>query len=208
MIFTSLGLGRFAFSFKAFERLFSLIPLKSHTTVLWGDSEETDSLSPFDYSASGLWGGTSNNCNLTIITIRVQITFFFFFLLESNDHKRGAFSIACWIKICSLLKLFCEHCSSSGLRRTFKVFVLFENVKLLESSFILFVFFCFFFFFVMDTHFETSQCRCHNWLNVTAYHNAPWHYKMLRFIFMTVFHWYICICILNCTVKPCQPGEA
>lgn len=29
---------------------------------------------------------------------------------------------------------------------------------------------------------------------------------MLRFIFMTVFHWYICICILNCTVKPCQRG--
>jgi len=38
-----------------------------------------------------------------------------------------------------------------------KVFVLFENVKLLESSFILFFFvlFC----FVMDTHFETHNAN-------------------------------------------------
>lgn len=42
-----------------------------------------------------------------------------------------------------------EHCSSIGLRRTLKVFVLFENVKLLESCFVL--------FFVMDTHFETHN---------------------------------------------------
>lgn len=102
------------------------------------------------------------------------------FLFEANDHKRGAYSIACWIKkynIC--LSFFCEHCSSSGLRRTFKVFVLYENVKLLDSSFILFL-------FCNGHSFWNSQCQCHNWLNVTAYHYAPWHYKMLRFLFDSV----------------------
>lgn len=39
------------------------------------------------------------------------------------------------------------------LRRTFKMFVLFENVKLLHSSFILG------FFFVMDFHFETHNAN-------------------------------------------------
>ena len=62
-----------------------------------------------------------------------------------------------------------------------------------------FTLFC---FFVMDIYFETQKCQCHTWLNVTAYYNAPWHYNMLRFILM--FHWYICICILNCTVRPRQ----
>lgn len=64
-------------SFNAPERLCSLISVLTPPVNTVGSCcEETDS-SLFDYSASGLWGGTSNKCSLTIITIRVQKTFFF-----------------------------------------------------------------------------------------------------------------------------------
>lgn len=42
----------------------------------------------------------------------------------------------------------------------------------------LFLFFC-------NGH-SVWNSQSQTWLNVTAYHNAPWHYKMLRFIFDSV----------------------
>lgn len=144
MIFTTLGLGRFAFFFlRLLKNLFSLIPLKYRFTVLWGNlkkkkSKKKNDSSTFYYSVSGLWGGTSNNCNLTIITNQGPNNYFF--LLEANDHKRGAFSIACWIEICSLLQLFVSTAVPVDYEGLLKLLVLFENVKLLESSFILFCF--------------------------------------------------------------------
>lgn len=75
------------------------------------------------------------------------------------------------------LSFFCEHCSSSGLRRTFKVLF---YLKMWSCWNHLSCSFC-------NGHsFWNSQCQCHFWLNVTAYHNAPQHYKMLQFIFDSV----------------------
>lgn len=43
-----------------------------------------------------------------------------------------------------------------------------------------------------------------SWL-VRRYYHAQWHYKM--FIFIPVFHWFLCIYIPNCTAMPCQLGD-
>lgn len=40
------------------------------------------------------------------------------------------------------------------------------------------------FLFCNGHSFWNSQCQCPNWLNVTAYHNAPWHYKNV-----TIYLW-------------------
>lgn len=93
-------------------------------------------------------------------------------LLEANYHKWGVF--ACWIKIQPFCFFFFsplpEHSSSSGLRRNFKK-CLFSLKMWSWWNHLFFVS-----VFVMRTHFETHSAHA---ITVTAYYNAPWHYKCL-----------------------------